>query len=241
MAKKGENKKQKRLSAPKTLKIKRKGIVWITKTKAGAHKREESVPLAYVISILGLANNRKEIKSIIKNGKVKVNGIIRKELGFPVGLFDILELSDDKNRTYRLLYDKKGRLIPYEKKDIKNMLKISKVKDKRIIKGAKVQITTEDGLVFVGLGREVNVNDSLLVRFPEKEVLDVIEMKKGNLGYIKSGKNVGEVAIIKEVLKGTAKREGLIILESKNDETISTTISKLIPIGKKEPAIDVEV
>ena len=242
MAKRCERKQQKRRSVQKAIGTERKGAVWITKVKAGPHKREGSVPLAFLVrEALKLADNRKEVKAALNSGNIMINGVARKDLQFSVGLFDIVGINNgDKKIFYRIVYGRKGRLVPIESADAKNMLKISKVTGKRVVKGGELQITTDDGIVFPGFKKEVKVNDSLLIKHPEKEIVEIIEMKSGNSAYKMGGRNAGKAAKIKEINNGTMKRESLVTLEY-GDENVVTTISKIIIVGKGKPMIDIGV
>jgi len=242
MAKRCERKQQKRRSVQKAAGTERKGAVWITRVKAGPHRKEESIPLAFLVrEILKLAENRKEVKAALNSGNIKINGVARKELQFSVGLFDIIGIDlGEKKIFYRIVYGRKGRLIPIESSDAKNMLKISKVTGKRVVKGGKLQITTDDGIVFPDFKKEIKVNDSLLIKHPEKEIVEIIEMKKGNTAYKVGGRNSGSLAKLKEINKGTMKRESLVTLEY-GDEEAATTISKIIIVGKGKPMIEIGV
>ncbi|MBU4143204.1 30S ribosomal protein S4e, partial [Patescibacteria group bacterium] len=80
----------KRYFAPKTWKIKRKGISFITKPSPGTHKISMSMPLNVILrDVLGYANSNREVKFLLGNKDIAVDGIQRKDYRFPVGLFDV--------------------------------------------------------------------------------------------------------------------------------------------------------
>lgn len=111
MANMGSRKHLKRFKAPKMWPIHKKEEVWTTKTSAGPHALEESIPLVMVLrDILGLAANSREAKIILNNSDVLVDGIPRKNHRFPVGFMDVISIPKI-NKTFRVLQDYKGRLV----------------------------------------------------------------------------------------------------------------------------------
>ena len=109
----------KRLAVPKTWDIKKKGIKFVTRPNLGAHPRKLSVPINLVIrDLLSYAKSNKEVKYILQNKEVLVDGIRRKEIKFPVGLFDVVEFKGIE-KQFRMILNKKGKLclIPIEKKE----------------------------------------------------------------------------------------------------------------------------
>jgi small subunit ribosomal protein S4e len=45
-----------------------------------------------------------------KEANVKVDGVTRKDKGFPLGVMDVVSI-EKTNETFRILYDVKGRFI----------------------------------------------------------------------------------------------------------------------------------
>jgi len=64
-----------RLNAPTSWSIKRKVIKFTTRPSGGAHSLRESIPLSIVVTqLLKYARTRKEVKKILNEGKIFVNG-----------------------------------------------------------------------------------------------------------------------------------------------------------------------
>src|SRR5438094_53439 len=92
MARKSGPRQLKREPAPGFWPIKRKERTWAPSTRPGPHSREKSLPLVIIIrEILGYARTAKEAIRIIRTGKVKIDGAVRKDHRFPVGLMDVLQ------------------------------------------------------------------------------------------------------------------------------------------------------
>src|SRR3989344_2506025 len=99
----------KRLTAPRTWQIKRKGIKFITRPLPGSHKLEASLPLIVILrDLLKIVKTTREANYLIKNKKVLVNGKVM-ERRFGVGLMDILAIKEIDKR-YRIILDRRGKL-----------------------------------------------------------------------------------------------------------------------------------
>jgi small subunit ribosomal protein S4e len=160
---------QKRLSVPKSWKVGKKGNKWISTTVPGPHSRSRSLPLGLIIrDILKLVDNNREGKRILVEGKVLVDGIPRKDLRFPVGLFDVITLPL-VNEAYRMLQDEKGRLTLHKLNET-NVNKLCRINNKTTLKGGKVQLNLNDGTNILG-SNEYGTKDSLILSIPDKQVV----------------------------------------------------------------------
>ena len=108
MGKKGKTARLKRKPAPAFWPIHRKELPWVVKPSSGSHSLEKCVPLTLVLrDMLGVAQTRKEGKLILAQGKVLVDGKIRKRDESPVGLMDVISMPD-MNKYYRVMPSHKG-------------------------------------------------------------------------------------------------------------------------------------
>ena len=237
MANKGESKSQKSLSAPTARYFLRKDNVFTVANKPGTHNKKSSVPLIFALKeLLKVSNNSREGRTIIKEGKIKVNGTIRRQVRLPVGLFDIISVEALK-KIWRLTFDTKGRIIAQEIDAKGKDFKISKITGKRIIKGGKVLLTTNEGFT-IDLGKEkVNVDDSVKLSLPEMKIEEVFALEKGNSVFIVGGSHVGETSKVDSITAGTLQRKKLISLDDKKRKF--QTISKnIFVVGKGKPEIE---
>ncbi|MEM3973016.1 MAG: S4 domain-containing protein, partial [Ignisphaera sp.] len=105
MARMGGSKHLKRLAAPWFWPILRKEYKWVVKPSPGPHPIDRSLPLLVVIrDVLGLAETAREAKRIIFDGKVYIDGVVRKDYKFPVGVMDTISIPD---------IDFYARFVPY--------------------------------------------------------------------------------------------------------------------------------
>src|SRR3989338_11417030 len=135
--------KTKREMAPKFWRIETKTKTFTTSPSPGPHPALSSIPLRIVIrDILGIAENATEARTILNAGKIQVDGVVRKDPGFPVGLMDVIHVPD-MQKYYRVMPSQKGLTMKEMTKDYdKKMLKI---KNKRILRGNKIQLNFHDG------------------------------------------------------------------------------------------------
>ena len=236
MAKKGEDKKLKRLVAPKTWKIQRKTGTWIIRPSPGPHPLQRGISLGVLLrDVLGVAKTVKEVKYILRNGKIKVDGTERKAIKFPVGFMDVISIPT-LDKYYRVVYDKLGRLDAIEISRSEANKKLTKVVNKTIIKGGKTQLNLHDGRNILTDKTDVKVGDSLLISVPSQEIKSVLKLDKGNIAYITGGKHAGNMGEIIELIPGTITRAPQARIKV-GDEEVTTRTNYLFIIGEKEPVI----
>lgn len=238
MANKGETKSQKSISAPATRYFSKKESTFTVKGRPGPHNKNTSVPLSFtLVKILELAKTTSEAKKIIADGQIKINGTIRRNSKFPTGIFDIITI-DAQKKKYRILLDKKGRLVIKEIDAKSKDFKISKVISKRIIKKGKIEVTTNDGFTITLEKEKINVNDSLKLSMPEQKIEEIYPLAQGNTAYIVGGAHVGDINTVKEIIKGTLQRKELVSLENENAK-FQTVTRNVFVIGKEKTEIEV--
>jgi len=245
LGKKGKTARLKRKPAPRFWPIHRKELPWIVKPSSGSHSLQNCLPLTLVLrDILGVAQTRKEAKMILSEGKVQVDGKIRRKDDFPVGLMDVISISD-MNKYYRLMPSHKGLVLNPISKEEANF-KLVRVEDKTTVKNG-MQIALHDGstmLVKVAdpkNPKEVTYDtfDVLKITYPEKQVALSLKTKEGNLAVITGGKNIGKQGKIVEIEKTEAKkrRQALVVVEDAQGVRYQTILDFVFSIGEAEPLI----
>jgi len=230
MAKKGETKSLKRLKAPKTRKLKRKEGTWTIRSRAGAYKGSESVPLGFVLrDLIGVCSTLREVKIILTEGKVEVNGVKRNDYRFSIGLFDIISIGG-LEKDYRIAFDLKGRFEAEKTEKKEKKTKISKITGKRKAKGGKFQLRTNDGRTITMGKAEAKVGDSIEIELPGQKVAKTLAFAKGAKAYIIGGKHAGKKAEIVEVREGEINKPRLVLLKEDKKEFL-TTADKVFVVG----------
>ncbi|MGB9133833.1 MAG: 30S ribosomal protein S4e [Methanosarcina sp.] len=224
---------QKRLSIPKSWKVGKKGYKWVSTTRSGPHSQARSLPLGIILrDILKLVNNSREGKRILSEGKVLVDGVPRKDLRFPIGLFDVITLPL-LNESYRMLQDEKGRLTLHKLNET-NVNKLCRINDKTTLKGGKVQLNLSDGTNILG-SNEYGTKDSLILSIPDKQVVKHLQFKVGNLAMVVGGQHSGELGKIKEIREVKSSRHNTVTISG--DKEFETIEDYVIVIGEDKPEI----
>jgi len=240
LGKKGKTGRLKRKPAPRFWPIHRKEFQWIVRPSPGPHSLEKCLPLSVVLrDILGVAETRKEAKKIISQGKVYVDGKVRRKDDFPVGLMDVISMPDLK-KFYRILPSHKGLFLNSINKE-EASFKLFRVEGRTIVKNGASQIALHDGsnmLVKVEDPESppevvYETFDTLKVGLPEKQVLDQLKTKKGNVAIITGGKNIGKQGKIVEIEKTEAKkrRNALVVIEDEKGNRYQTILDFVFSIG----------
>jgi small subunit ribosomal protein S4e len=227
----------KRLAAPKFWPIPKKKYTWTFSPSPGPHKKDECIPLAIIVrDILKLAETGKEAKRIIKSREILVDGKVRTDHRFPVGLLDTISLPKI-NKHYRVVPYRNGfKLIEIDENDARK--KILKIVGKGNVKEKKIQLNMNDGKNIVVEDNKYKTHSSLLVELPNLKILDYIEMAVGNLVLITSGQNAGKIGKIVKVLEGKFNVKPKIVCEIEN-KNVEVLKEHAIVIGREEPLIKV--
>jgi small subunit ribosomal protein S4e len=246
LGKKGKVGRLKRKPAPRFWPIHRKEAVWIVRPSSGPHSLEKCLPLSVVLrDILEVAETRKEAKKAITQGKVYVDGRVRRKDDFPVGLMDVISMPD-LNQYYRVLPSNKGLFLnPISKEEAS--FKLMRVEDTTIVKNGKSQVALHDGTNILAKAENPEASSgvdyetfaTLKVGLPEKQVLDQIKTKQGNIAIITGGKNIGKQGKIVEIEKTVAKkrRNALIVVEDEKGNRYQTILDFVFSIGGADSLI----
>ena len=246
MARKGGSTGLKRKPAPKFWPIHRKEFFWVVKPSPGPHSLKNCLPLTIVLrDILGFAKTRKEAKTIVSQGKVCVDGKVRREDDFPVGLMDVISISDVDNR-FRVMPSRKGLILhPISKEE--SSFKLCRIENKKVVENGHVQLNLHDGSnIRVKVADLKNPQedtykalDSVKISLPERQILEQVKMKENDFAIITSGKNIGKHGKIIEIekTKGKKRTNALVTIEDKKGNRYQTILNFVFAIGEEQPLI----
>lgn len=149
-----------------------------------------------VRDVLGRAQSAREVRFIVHNELIKVDGRVCKDTRRGVGLMDVLSLGDEH---FRCMLDANGRLRYVKISSEEASWKLVRVEGKTTLKGGKTQLNFHDGRnMLVDDPKEFNTGDSIKLSLPDQEVLDHIKFEDGVRCYLIGGTHVGETASMKE-------------------------------------------
>ncbi len=245
MGRKGASNHLKRFPAPAFWPIHRKEFRWTARPKPGAHELTRCLPLLLVVrDILHLAKTRKEARFLLSEGHVAVNGRIRRDDTYSVGLMDVIAFPG-MGTAYRVLPAPRRGLILHPITGDEREFKLCQIVNKTCVKGGHLQLNLNDGrnlLLRVADSRNpvedrYETRGTLKLQLPTAEITDYVNLTTGVLAVITGGQNIGrwgEVITLDDV-KGT--HSPTLTLKGEEDELYTTIIDYVFPIGKGMPWI----
>jgi small subunit ribosomal protein S4e len=244
MARRGQKKHLKRLPAPRHWPIKRKEAKFTTRVIPGPHPKEHCLTLAVVLrEILGYAENMREVKAILSSGQVKVDGVIRKDGRFPVGLMDVVEITTSEER-FRLIPKLKGGLKLVSIGDAEAKYKLCRIETKTMVKGGKVQLGLHDGRTLLlpedKEASDYQTLDTLKVGIPKQKLMKTINLVKGAYAIVSRGKNVGIEGKILEIEKRLGTHASTVTLQDPDGNRFQTALDYVFVVGKTKSEVTLE-
>ncbi|HLD85019.1 MAG TPA: 30S ribosomal protein S4e [archaeon] len=222
----------KRLLAPKFWPVKRKEKKFVGTPSPGPHSSNFCIPMTVLLrDVFSFAADAKEARTILTSRKVKINGKVKTDKNYPVGLMDIVEVG---NHVHRVVVGKDGLYVSeIDKKDAFQMLQI---RNKSIVKKSKVQLNFHDGTNILADGKSYSTGDVLVVK--DGKISDVLPFEKGAAALIIKGNNAGITGKIGSIIikKGSHKNE--VILETKKRKLLVPK-DYIFILGKDKPLVAV--
>ncbi|HEY6586069.1 MAG TPA: 30S ribosomal protein S4e [Candidatus Methanoperedens sp.] len=224
---------QKRVAAPISWPITRKTHHWVVGANPGAHSTETGIPLLVVVrDILKIANNAREAKRIINEKNICIDGVIRTDYKYMVGLFDIISLPAT-NEYYRVLFDSKNRFKLF--KEDANAGKLCRINNKTIVRKGAVQLNLHDGTNVLA-SNDYKTFDTVILD-TDRKIIKHIGYKTGNLAMIVGGEHSGEIGKIKQIRK--VRGSGTNMVAISNETEFETIEDYVYVIGETTPHIKV--
>jgi small subunit ribosomal protein S4e len=245
MTRHGGTRSVKRLNTPKYLQIRRKHGKFFVKPSPGPHPNRFCLPLIHIVrDLLKIVDNHREAKKLIGLGNFKVDGDIVRDKAYPLGLMDVLSI-EKMNKYYRILPDSHHGLILHEIPEAESAFKLCRIIQKSTVKGGHIQLNLHDGrniLVRVKDPKKPKEDiykrmDVLKISVPEQEILKVLKFKEGNLAIIMSGKNIGQVGKIINILKRFGPKASTVSIQH-NSEHTETLYDYTFIIGEDQTEIN---
>ncbi|MEM4221994.1 MAG: 30S ribosomal protein S4e, partial [archaeon] len=158
----------------------------------------------------------REAEKIIKEGNILVDGKIERNEKRGLKLMNILEIKKI-NKAYLVSLDQKQRFYLEEIDLSKAKEKLCKIVNKTTLKKGKIQLNFHDGTNHILDKNAYSCGDVVKMKIPENEIIDVFELKKGNIAKILGGNHAGKIGTIERIIPGTMTREKMIeISDGKN-------------------------
>jgi small subunit ribosomal protein S4e len=236
MGKKGRDTRIKRQLAPTFWAIKRKEGRFVMRVDPGPHPGKRAYPLGMVLrDVLYVANTAYEAERILNAGKVKVDGVQRRDHNFAVGLMDVVELA--MGQAFRMVPKNSELLSPIPTDEAEKGLKLVKITSKTIIKGNKIQYGFHDSRTLIS-DQNLKVGDSCVISLPSARIMNHIPFEKGSTALIITGENAGAVGKIEDIEDGifSLPKRALVTF---GDKSVELPVEMVMTIGSDRPVIRV--
>ncbi len=212
--------------------VERKTKKFVVGTVPGPHSKARSISLGVVLrDTLKLAEDMSEAKRILNNGVVKIDGKVRKERRFSVGLMDIVTAGDEH---YRILPGKKG-LCMHKISGDECKIKLSKIRNKSCVSG-RVQLNLYDGKNIIVSSDKYRTGDVLVIDVGSNEIKHVLNFRKGSVAIITGGSNAGSVGKIEDIVITRSPQPNQVAMLV-GARTITVPADYVYVIGSEKPVI----
>lgn len=223
----------KSIYAPRTWKIKRKKEIYITRPYSSGQKMDFVLPLNIIFKdFLKYCRTSKEVRMILNEKQIMIDGVRIKEPHTALGLFSVLTITE-LGENFRLTINKNGKLElkKIDKKEAENIP--CKIQNKRLLGKDKVQINMTNGRNILLKKNDYKTGDSIIISVPKQEIKEHISLDKGTLIMLTGGKHIGVSGVI-ELIEG----EKIVFIDDKK-ETYQTEKRYAFAIGVKKPSVTV--
>jgi small subunit ribosomal protein S4e len=203
---------------------------WAPKPSAGPHKLRECLPLIVMLrERLKYALTYREVKMIVMQRLIKVDGKVRIDMFFPAGFMDVVQIEKTKE-NFRLLYNTKSRFVLHKIVSEEASYKLCRVK--RVQRGPKgiPYAVTHDGRTIRYPDPEVKTNDTVRVDIATGKILDFVKFEAGNSVMVSGGNNMGRVGVITHREKHPGSFE-IIHIKDAVGHTFNTRLENVFVIG----------
>jgi len=227
----GPHKHLKRLNAPRHWMLDKLSGKFAPRPSAGPHKLRECLPLIVLIrNRLKYALTSREVKMIVMQRLIKVDGKVRTDPTYPAGFMDVISI-ERTDENFRLLYDTKGRFAIHRISKEEATYKLCRVK--KILYGEKgiPYAITHDGRTVRYPDPLIKANDTIRLDLETCKITDFIKFETGNSVMVIGGRNTGRVGVI----VSKEKHEGsfdIVYIKDATGSQFATRLNNVFVIGK---------
>lgn len=184
---------QTRKELSKHIPLPKKGTKYVARAMSNI---KNSVPVLIALrDMLKLAENAREVKALIHQKKIKLNGKLVHDMHQSIQLFNILDAG--KQYVLTMLPTKKFSFSHSNSKE-----RACKVVSRRLVSKNKIQLNLHDGTNIIGK-ESIKINDTIYLNFSNK-IISHKPLEKGANIFIIFGKYAGSEGVLHSIKKGFA-------------------------------------
>jgi small subunit ribosomal protein S4e len=223
------------MTAPDAWQIARKASKYTISTAHGPHNAS-ALPIGiWIRDHMKLAQNTKEVRKILHERNVILNGRVVTDEHIGIDVFDIISFPKS-DRHYLILVDGKGRQTQYEITAEAAKMQLVKVAGKTTITGGKTQINLTSGANFIG-DNSCRGKDSLVIGLEGDDrfiVQQHFPFAVGNMAVVIGGKHTMKTGKIVEIIVQQSSIPNRVLLEDADGVQFETIEDYIYMIGTGE-------
>lgn len=202
----------------------------------GPHKLRECIPLiVFLRNRLKYALTGDEVKRIVNQRLIKVDGKVRTDATYPAGFMDVITI-EKTGENFRLMYDVKGRFTVHRIGPEEAKYKLGKVRKIQLGQKGIPFCVTHDGRTIRYPDPVVNVHDTVKIDISTGKITDSAKFDIGQLSMVTGGRNLGRVGIITNREKHHGSFD-IVHLKDSQGHTFATRLANVFVIGKGNKAM----
>jgi len=189
--------------------------------------------IVFIRNRLKYALNGREVKAILMQRLVKVDGKVRTDPTFPAGFMDVISI-EKTGENFRLIYDTKGRFTIHRISDEEASYKLCKVKRVQLGKKGIPYLVTHDARTIRYPDPTIRVNDTVKVDLETGKITEFIKFDTGCISMVTGGRNMGRVGVITH----RERHDGgfdIVHIKDVLGNTFATRLSNVFVIGQEKP------
>jgi small subunit ribosomal protein S4e len=244
MTKGGGKRHLKRYVVSKHIPIEKKAFKYAVRPAPGPHAADDCIPIAILLrDMFHYARNMSEVKRILFERNVFIDGKVKTNRKHPLGFMDVLSLPK-MQKHYRMVYSLKQGLRPVPIKEAETKEKLCQIKNKTAIQGGLIQLNLHDGRNIV-LSKEETAStsylthDTIKISLPDQKIIEKYELKVGNYGFVTSGRWMGKHGTIEEISTHGTKKTKTVTLSTPEGEQLVTLYRYIFVVGNKSPSVTI--
>jgi len=236
----------KRLVAPESWRIPKKVQKFVMKTAPGPHNAGGLPVGVWLREHIGIAQNASEVRKILHQRDVLVNGRPCRNPQIGLGVFDIVSIPK-LGKHYRIQLDKLGNLISVEIPEESAKTRLCKIRNKTVIKGGRVQLNLAFGANILA-DNTYKAKDSVVVTLGDPKsgedrfrIIDHFPFAEGNVAMIVGGKHSGKIGRIVEITRtASSVPNRVVLMDDSADERFETIEEYIFMVGRSGIAPELE-
>ncbi len=195
--------------------------------------------------ILKIVDNAKEGRRVISEGRILIDGKVRKNYKFPVGFFDTISIPD-LGEHYRII-PTPIKIISFVKIPEEEIyIKPLRIENKTTVEGGHIQLNLFGGYNILIKREETSKKpsgdtyktfDTVLVSLKDMRIIDHIPLQENNIAVIIGGRNIGRLGFVKSIIPGMRHYRTIVSLEDLNKHLFQTVLTYIYIIGRDKPVI----